>query len=171
MNRNFAEMLFNEPKYLNIVKTTILCNTKGINEHDFKDCVSEVYLAVLRAKNLETHTNIEGWLNQTAKYVAYNFNKHLAKTRGNVSILDIDDEPFDETDFVKNIEDKLLCEEVIDLLKDNLEKTQYNLFKLKYIEDRPNKEIAEILGIKLNSVEVQITRLRKKIKKILENFK
>jgi len=167
MDGRFIEMLFREKEYYNIVKQTILYMIPGIGSHDFDDCVSEVYLSALKTKNLEKHLNIKGWLNITAKNIAKRYKTKRAAERIIISEKDIDKKVADKNDFVFDIENKAGYEEVLNKFSESLSKSDYRLFKLKYIERLSSKEIGDILGIKADSVDIKLIRLKNKIKNIL----
>jgi len=165
MDGRFIEMLYNEQEYYNIVKQTILYMLPGIGNHDFNDCVSEVYLTALKAKNLEKHPNIKGWLNITAKNISKRYKAKLAADSLLFSEKNIDKEIADN--FTLDVENREAYENILKKLSETLSKSDYRLFELKYIEGLSSREIADILGIKTDSADIKLTRLRKRIKNIL----
>jgi RNA polymerase sigma factor (sigma-70 family) len=139
-----------------------------IDDFDLKDCISEVYMIALQCKNLEKHPNIHGWLNLTAKNISKRYIKRQILEGARFSETDIDSVEQEST--VHEIESKEQYEDLLNELKDKLKGTDYKLFKLKFIEQRSIEEIAAIIGIKKHSAEIRISRLKSKIKNILEKL-
>jgi len=165
MDGRFIEMLFKEEEYFNIVKQTILYMLPGIGNHDFNDCVSEVYLTALKAKNLEKHPNIKGWLNITAKNIS---KRYKAKRAADSAVfLDKNVDKTTVNDFILDVENREEYENILKKLSETLSKSDYRLFELKYKEGLSSREISDILGIKVDSADIKLTRLRKRIKNIL----
>ena len=164
MHKDFAKVLYCRNEYYDIVRNTILFMTNySINSFDLDDCISEVYEAVLRKQDeLKRHPKIHGWLNLTAKNVAKRYmHKHTFETMMFPDVapeLIESDGDTDKREYVQHLTDTLSAK---------LKKSEYELFKMKFIEERTNDEIAEFIGIKKNSAEVKVTRLKNKIKKII----
>jgi RNA polymerase sigma factor (sigma-70 family) len=139
----------------------------GISVYDLEDCINDVYEVALRKKNLEKHPNIHGWLNNTAKNIAKRFLRKKAFNRITIPMSDI--KSGSQSDFEPMMEDDKYFEELLIILSKNLKVSEYTLFKLKFIEQRPNKELAEIMRIKQDSVGKKVSRLKEKIRNILRD--
>jgi len=120
--------------------------------------------------NLKEHPNIHGWLGITSKNVARNFIRRKDRRNAFTSDTEVEDVKSDY-DFITDIENKELYNDVISRLSKSLSKSDYRLFQLKYIDKLPSKTISEILGINIGNTDVKCMRLRKKIEKILKNLK
>jgi len=142
----------------------------GINRHDFEDCVSDVVLVALRTYNLKEHPNICGWLCVTSKNIARNFIRSRNKRSAFTSDTEIED-VISDYDFITDIENKEMYNDVLGRLSKSLSKSDFRLFQLKYIEKLPSKRISDILGITPVYVDVKCSRLRKKIEKTIKILK
>lgn len=166
MKPDIIERFYTESEYYDVVRSTILHMVKsGINKFDLDDCISEVYLTALRKRReLEKHPNIHGWLASTSRIIA----KRYMKSKMIESMLISD--AYDNYRGSRNNsdEEQRLYNELLDLLKRELKRSEYQLFTLKFIEKIPTAEIAAIIGIKPHSVESRVTRLKAKIKNILK---
>ncbi|MDR2559186.1 MAG: sigma-70 family RNA polymerase sigma factor [Oscillospiraceae bacterium] len=162
----FIKKIYDEPEYYDIVRNTIIYIAPKINDFDLKDCISEVYMIAMQSKNLEKHPNVHGWLNLTAKNIAKRYiNKRILES-ARFAKADIDF--IEQESTADEIENREQYEDLLKELKDKLKGTDYKLFKLKFTERRSIEEIAAIIGIKKHSAEVRISRLKEKIKNILE---
>jgi RNA polymerase sigma factor (sigma-70 family) len=162
LNREFIEKIYRESEYYDIVKNTIIRIIKGVNAYDLDDCISDVYEIALRKKNLEEHPHVHGWLSITAKNVAMRYLKK--KTFARITV-PIDENLLTEKHDLKNDEN---FNEILDMLNENLKRTEYKLFYMKFVERRSNEELAGLLRIKPDSIIRKTHRLKEKIKKILE---
>ena len=167
MSQEFIEKIFIEPKYLEIVKGTIITMTGKISDSDLDDCVSEVYLIALKNKSsIEKHPDINGWLNLTAKNVAKRF-----KSNRFIELIyqtDPSDDVADPARFEETLEDEERYKELLTILRESLKSIEYELYELKYVKNHSNEKIAEILKIKRRAVDKRIERLQEKIKHIIE---
>jgi RNA polymerase sigma-70 factor (ECF subfamily) len=165
-------MLFEEPEYCDIVKTTIACHWRDVNsKHDWEDCFQEVYLIALMNENLKDHPNIKSWLHLTAKNVAKDLRRQSNRHNRRTALFGAAETIADDDNFVREIETKVIHRELLIELKETLSESDYRLFEMKYIEKRTSKEIGEILGIKPSSVDMKRCRLQKKLKEISKKYK
>jgi len=165
--REFIEKIYTESEYYDIVKNTIIRMVDGVSVYDLEDCINDVYEIALRKKNLEKHPNIHGWLSNTAKNIAKRYLRKKAFSRIAIPMSDI--KSGSQSDFEPMMEDDKYFEELLIILSKNLKVSEYTLFKLKFIEQRPNKELAEIMRIKQDSVGKKVSRLKEKIRNILRD--
>ena len=166
MKNDFIEMLYDEAEYYDIVKYTILIKMKahgGISDFDLQDCISEVFVEAMKKRHeLEAHPSPKAWLNLTAKNIAKRYIKRriiegmLFYGNGSVipELINADDE------YHK------LCFEFFDTLKTTLNPTDYKLYDMKFNQKLSNAEIADVLKKNKHSVDMKLTRLKKKIKNI-----
>lgn len=164
VDKDFIEMLYTKPEYYNLVKNTILRRKPDINYNDLDTCISDVYTVALETENLKSHPNINGWLYMTAKNIVnqFIFKAMLDEKR----FLELDDKIEDNYDFTADIG----FNEFIKKIKQNLTETEYKFFVLKYIKQCTKKEISKIMNITEASVNIQGTRLKKKLCTLLDNF-
>ena len=57
-----------------------------------------------------------------------------------------------------------------EILSTHLSSSEYRLYELKFIEQHSNREIADTLGININTIDKRFVQLKKKIKTILERL-
>jgi RNA polymerase sigma-70 factor (ECF subfamily) len=165
---DIIEKIYNEPEYYDIVRNTILFATRyRISDIDLEDCISEVYLtAVKKRKHLEKHPQIKGWLVVTAQYIAKRHIRVKAVENRVFSSIDVDLMSVDP--FCGEIEEYEQIDELLSILSKDLKTSELKLFKMKFMENKKNNEVAAVIGCKKNAAEVRITRLKEKIKKILK---
>jgi len=162
----FIKKLYDEQEYYNLVRNTIIYVAVQINDFDLDDCISEVYKTALEFENLEKHPNIHGWLAVTAKNIAKRYKQNQFLEGARFSEEDIDSlKPENEN---KKREYDEQCNELLKILEKKLKRADYRLFKLRFVEHRSMEEIADEIGIKKHSAEVRITRLKEKVKNVLE---
>ncbi|MDR1753608.1 MAG: sigma-70 family RNA polymerase sigma factor [Eubacterium sp.] len=163
---DFIEKIYTESEYYDSVRNTILYMMPGgINKFDLDDCISEVYKIALQKRNeVENHPLIQGWLVLTAKNVVKRYlRKKSIEKRMLLSMNAIITEPVDNY-----YECEKSYDEFLDFLRKSLKRSDYKLFTMKFVEKRSTTEIAEYIRIKPHSADSRITRLKNKIKKILE---
>ena len=166
---NYISALYRKKEYYDIVRNTILLTVKrGLNYYDLEDCVADVWvIAIKKSKELETHTNIKGWLAKTAKYVAIRFENRKSAENRLLSYMSSKYVSGSGNWHNKLVEDMAFIE-LLDFLKNNLRFSEYTLLTMRFIETRTIDEIAAVIGIKPHSVEVKISRLKAKIREILQ---
>jgi len=168
MNEEFIAKIYTNPEYFGIVKNTIRYKVPNISEADLEDCISEVYAIAIESENLENHPNICGWLNLTAKFVTARFVESLSCEGANREMLS--EKLADIEKFEEKIEKKEQDEEFLAFLKKTFTGSDYKLYLLKFMELLPNDEIADIFKAKRVTIDKRVTRLKEKIRKILNNF-
>lgn len=148
---NKAEKIVRQ--YADMIYRIALQNLK--NPTDAEDIFQEVCMALL-TKNapLDDDAHIKHWLIRVTINKCSNFSKSLWQSRTD-SISEHTDLPAPETQFV--------MEEL-----NQISANYRNIIYLYYYEEYTVPEIAEILGKSKNTVNSQLQRARKKLKKILE---
>lgn len=143
------------------------------NIEDAKDLTQEVFVIVYkRIDELQNHTNIGGFIYQTAKFLLANFKrkaykKALIETSAKVELTKDFSDVYDELETIydRKIDENQYVDSVLTML---CEEKQL-LYKLYYIENKNYKEIAKILNINEASLRMRYVRLRREIKKITHN--
>ena len=144
------------------------------NESDAEEITQDVFIEVFNsAKNFRGQSSVSTWVYQITVRKSLDAIKHKtrAKRFGNVlSIFGFDKDEIDLPDFehpgiiLEKKEDATYLFKAIYDLSEN----QKTAFILCYVEDLPQKEIAEIMNLKLKAVESLLQRakanLRKKLK-------
>ena|GEM_PF-2013731 len=166
--REFMGKIY-QGEYLEVVVTTIRCVFPNISPQDLDECISEVYMTAMVNGTLDKHPNIHGWLNNTSKNMAMRLRKQMGnqnKRRAPDFTEAFNVADSESTNPVEMVEQSEQDAETSAFLEDNLKVGEFTLYTLKFIDELPNTEISEITGIKKHTVDVQITRLKEKIKKL-----
>lgn len=126
------------------------------NIHDAEDVTQDVFLKLIKQKEnfFNDKEHLKSWLIRVTINRSIDFKKAFFR-KNTVPLYDIDI-PFEP-------EEKELLEEMYQLPRD-----YRNILYLYYYEGYTIKEIANILGIKQNTVNSRLTRGRKKLKVIME---
>lgn len=146
-----------------IVKNSV---SIAITDEDIEEIISDVFIAVWKnSKRLLPTTLLKPYLAGIAKNVIKN---KYRKTELNFSISDYENDLMDNFSIEKiteeNEQDKLIQE----TLK-NMKQDEYEIFILFYYESRSIKEISKILNFSTSKVKTTLHRVRKIIKRKLED--
>lgn len=136
------------------------------NEHDAADLTQEVFLKALeRIDQYKGNSKVSTWLVRIAINLSLNFIRDNKKRLMQVDISDVQIEQ-DNKSSLLNIE-----------IKKNLRKAIYKLpekqrkvFILSYYLDHSYKEIEELTGYSISSIESLLFRSRKKLREMLSEF-
>ena len=162
-DKKFFEYLYN--KFFSRVVQSVL---PILNSHDFAEQVAIDTFWLLSQKFAEIsqreEEEIKGWLLVTAKYTAWHFleNKN-AKKRVPTEYMEFPDK------FAAPVTD----EQIVDLLEAvaKMPEKYRRVVQLHYFGGYLAREIAEMLGVKTNTVEQQLSRARKILKEMLVDEK
>lgn len=158
--------------YYESVYKFCLVNLK-YNTHDAADITQDVFLLFqLKCPELED-IHIRGWLFRTANNKIKEYYRRQKKEREILPIGDFDVE--DESIMVCT-----MLEDIISFDSENLEKyrnivyerlseREQTLYRLHYVENKTNSQIAEEMNTSVKNVSVMLTRLNKKLN-MLEAF-
>jgi RNA polymerase sigma factor (sigma-70 family) len=167
----FAEKLFTEKEYRDVVRNTILGCIPQISDEDLDDCFMNVFTIVVKKQvKLENHPDIHGWLAKTTQFEMKHFIRN--KIADNLHTTEItDDMEFVDSMCIESlVESNEFVRDFMEFIKNNLKSAECELLQLKCIERRSNEEIAKIMDIKRKTVDVRITRLREKIRNLKKIF-
>ena len=132
---------------------------------DVEDCVQEVYLVfynkLLGGEEIEY---VQAYLFKTADNLV---KKQLSRLKKRAKTLDIDEVKEIVTHSV-DIDDRLSFEEYSKMISDALSDTDREIFILRYIEELRINEIAQRLNMSVSNVSTRLSRMREKIRKIIE---
>lgn len=145
-----------------------------------EEIVSEVFFKILENREtLKINTTIKGYL---FKAVCNSSINYLHKRKKEKSL----ENTFDEDLFKNSLffstadevsERSILMEDIGDKIEEailQLPKQQQKAFRLKRFEGKKNKEVAEIMGISIKTVEMHLSKamitLREKLEKYLPAF-
>ena len=115
--------------------------------------------------------NIEGWLCNATKFVL----KRYWRDKVRMYITEDDADELlailpDSFDFPTELEDEDYTRWLLTEIPKCLSFDDRDLFELKVHKKFTNEEISQKLGQKRTTIDKRVTRMRKKIEKILENF-
>jgi RNA polymerase sigma-70 factor (ECF subfamily) len=137
-----------------------LCRAYARNEESLKDLVQEVTLQLWRShKSFQGNSQLSTWIYRVTLNVCLSHSKKLKRKVETVPLEWREDSP-----------------EESDPEKEQIEKLYQGIRKLKeseraiillYLEDKSYKEMSEILGITVSNVGVKVSRLKEKLKNII----
>ena len=137
-----------------------------LTDEDIEEIISDVFIAVWKnSRMLSNTTNIKAYLSGTAKNIIRN---KYRKNEINFSISDYEEKIIDNNNLeniVENKEKDLLIKKCLKTLKED----EYKIFIMFYYKKKSTKEIAKGLNCTIEKIKVMLHRVRKKIKKILED--
>lgn len=137
-----------------------------ITDEDIEEIVSDVFVAIWKNSTKLSNTMVlKPYLTGIAKNIVKN---KYRKSEINFSISDYEESLVDKCNIEKMAEEKEK-EKLIQKTLKNLKSEEYKIFILFYYESKSIKEIAKILKFSTSNVRIILHRVRKKIKKNLEN--
>lgn len=141
--------------------------TRIVGEEEAEDVVQDVFVELWRRQeSMTVGDQIQAFLYRAVYTRALNVLKHRdVKNSYEAVILDIHQKRIefyqpDSNDVVKRIEDRELRKELSDAINELPDKCKM-VFKLSYMHDMKNKEIAETMGISLRTVEAHMYKALK----------
>ncbi len=137
-----------------------------ITDEDIEEIISDVFIAIWKnSNNLSNTTDIKAYLAGISKNVIKN---KYRKNELNVSISEYEEKILDISNFEKQVEEDEQHIIIKNTLK-ALKKEEYETFIMFYYEAKTTKQIAEELNCTVGKVKVILHRVRKKIKRNLED--
>ena len=137
-----------------------------LTDEDIEEIVSDVFIAVWKnSKILSDTINIKAYLSGTAKNIIKN---KYRKSELNFSISEYEEKIIDIHNLEKQAEENeqnIIIKNTLKKLKDE----EYKAFILFYYESKTTKEIAKELNCSIGKVKVILHRVRKIIRKNLED--
>lgn len=134
-------------------------------EESRKDLFQEVVLQLWRSySSYKGDSKITTWMYRIALNTAISSFRKTSKQQLTTGIESLSVQPVYDNEYASRSEQFVLLEKAIGRLND-IEKALMTL----YLDETPNEEIAETLGITPNHVRVKMSRIREKLKSILSN--
>ena len=137
-----------------------------ITDEDIEEIIYDTFIAIWKNSNMLTNTtDIKAYLSGIAKNVIKN---KYRKNELNFSISDYEEKLVDNHNLEKVIEENekdLIIKKCLKTLK----KDEYKTFIMFYYESKTTKEIAKELNCSVRKVKVILHRVRRKIKRNLED--
>lgn len=146
-----------------IVKNTI---SIYITEQDMEEIISDVFIAIWKnSSKISKQTPLKPYLAGIAKNRIKN---KYRKTEVNFSILDYEEKLVDKMD-IEKITEENEQNNIIKNVLNTLKVEEYQIFIMFYYEAKAIKEIAKILNCSESKVKIILYRVRKIIKRKLED--
>lgn len=137
-----------------------------LTDEDMEEIISDVFIAIWKNnERLADTINVKPYLSGIAKNVIKN---KYRKTELNFSILDYEQQIVCHDNLEEIVEENEQNNMITEYLK-TLKQEEYEIFIMFYYEAKTIKEIAKILNCSTSKVKVVLHRVRKKIKRNLED--
>lgn len=150
--------------------------TRLLGEDDAEDVVQDVFVELWRRKDsMEIGDQIQAFLYRAVYTRSLNVLKHRNIEDGYCAALaEINQKRAefyqpDNNEVIRRIEDRELRKEIYNAINELPEKCR-EVFKLSYLHDMKNKEIADVLGISLRTVEAHMYKALKFLRNRLEHL-
>lgn len=138
----------------------------AMTDEDIEEIVSDVFVAIWKNSiNLLKTTEIKPYLIGIAKNVIRN---KYRNTELNFSISDYEENLIDTCNIEKITEENEQNKVMLDTLK-TVKPKEYEIFIMFYYESKSVKEIAKVLNLSTSNVKTILHRVRKVIKRNLED--
>lgn len=133
---------------------------------DAEDILVEAFFKVLtNIQNFKAEGSFEGWIRRIVINEALMF---LRKQHNFNMTLEIDPQLDSEVDPVTAV-DELAAQDILNLL-DGLPTGYRTIFNLYVLEGYKHREIADLLGISINTSKSQLILAKKRLQELLENL-
>lgn len=142
---------------------------------DVEDCLQDIFvLAFVNREKLKTHPNPVGWLFVTASNVSYDARRRFLKhEQHTVSFSDVME--YLGEDGIENYITEFHSEVLEDgedkrkeRVLDELCEREKELYRLKYVEKKDNRYLAEYYSTTEGCIRARLSQLRKHVRKIVE---
>ena len=141
--------------------------TRLVGEEEAEDVVQDVFVELWKRKDsIEIGEQIQAFLYRAVYTRALNVLKHRNVEDGYCAAMEEINrrraefyQP-DNNEVIRKIEDRELRKEILDAINELPDKCK-EVFKLSYLHDMKNKEIADVLGVSLRTVEAHMYKALK----------
>lgn len=141
--------------------------TRLVGEEEAEDVVQDVFVELWKRKDsIEIGEQIQAFLYRAVYTRALNVLKHRNVEDGYCAAMEEINrrraefyQP-DNNEVIRKIEDRELRKEIHDAINELPDKCE-EVFKLSYLHDMKNKEIADVLGVSLRTVEAHMYKALK----------
>lgn len=138
----------------------------AITNEDIEEIISDVFVAIWKnSRDLLKTTEIKPYLTGIAKNVIRN---KYRNTELNFSISDYEENLVDTCNIEKITEENEQNKVIFNTLK-TVKTKEYEIFIMFYYESKSVKEIAKVLNLSISNVKTTLHRVRKIIKRNLED--
>lgn len=131
-----------------------------------EDCVQEAYTVFYnRLQNGEDFEYPQAFLYRTLDNIIKKQKTKIMTEQINQISLDDPDNPIEIV-----AEESIDCEKYIKILEDSLDEEERYFYMAKYVNGRKIEEIAKESGLSVGAVTMRLSRLRKRLKTLLEDI-
>ena len=131
-----------------------------------EDCVQEAYMVFYnRLQSGEEFQYPRAFLYRTLDNIVKKQKAKIVAEESNTVSLDSP-----ESSVQIAVEDNIDCEEYIRILEESLNDEEKELYTAKYVYNKKIEEIANENGLSVGAVTMRLSRLRKKLKNLLEDL-
>ena len=148
--------------------------TRLVGEEDAEDVVQDVFVELWRRQeSIEIGDQIQAFLYRAVYTRALNVLKHRNVENGYCAAMEeinqrrVEFYQPDNNEIIRRIEDRELRKEIHDAINELPDKCK-EVFKLSYLHDMKNKEIADVLGVSLRTVEAHMYKALKYLRSRLD---
>ena len=150
--------------------------TRLVGEEEAEDVVQDVFVELWKRKDsMEIGDQIQAFLYRAVYTRSLNVLKHRNIESGYMAIVEeinqkrVEFYQPDNNEVIRRIEDRELKKEIYDAINELPDKCK-EVFKLSYLHDMKNKEIADTLGISLRTVEAHMYKALKFLRERLSHL-
>lgn len=131
-----------------------------------EDCVQEAYTVFYnRLQSGEEFEHPQAFLYRTLDNIIKKQKAKIMTEQTNQVSLDDPDNPIDIV-----ASESIDCEKYIKILEDSLDEDERYFYNAKYVDDKKIEEIAKESEFSVGAVTMRLSRLRKKLKNLLEDI-
>ncbi len=143
-----------------------VCKRYVKNREDAEDIVVEAFFKILtNIRNFKGEGSFEGWMRRITVNEALMF---LRKQHNFNLTIEINPQLDNDTDLISPV-DELAAQDILNLLG-TLPTGYRTIFNLYAIEGFKHREIADMLGISINTSKSQLILAKKRLQELLENL-
>jgi len=141
-----------------------ICRAYTDNEEDFQDYYQEVCLQLWRSRdNFKGNSKWSTWVYRISLNVSLSLLRKDKKVhKKKVELPEVEASSKQDSDPFNNESLQLLYQAIKQLPETD------RAIILLYLDEKPYQEIAEIIGLSANNIGVKITRIKKKLKTLLD---
>ena len=149
--------------------------TRLVGDEEAEDVVQDVFVELWKRRGyMEIGEQIQGFLYRATYTKALNVLKHRSIKEGYHSAIEEINQKRaefyqpDNNEVIQRIENKELRKEIQDAVNELPDKCK-EVFKLSYLHDMKNKEIADVMGVSLRTVEAHMYKALKYLRNRLDS--